>query len=46
MAARSHASSTSLSITVLPSSGRQAMRVPLSDPSGLAASTKPRDGAP
>ena len=46
MAAVSQASSTSLSITVLASSGRQAMRMPASEPSGLAAATKPVEGTP
>ena len=46
MAAASHGSSTSLSITVLPSSGRQAMRMPLRSPSACAAATKPVAGSP
>ena len=46
MAAASQACSTSLSIAVLASSGRQAMRMPFNEPSGRAAATKPPDGAP
>ncbi len=46
MAPASVAANTSLSITLLPSSGRQAMRSPDSAPWARAASTKPEDGAP